>query len=301
MAIQAYVDDSTSDEGDQRLFLAGYVNRADKWALFSDAWDEELRGSPSIDYLKMRDANSLRGQFQGWTADARDKKLQGLYRVIRHFKPASIHSSVSRKEFEEIVVPVAPFGFSRPYSFCFQAIMIHLAYSTLESGLPKVPIEFIFDDQEGLGEEAKFFYRLIRDNQPKAVRDILSVDPIFRDDKLVKPLQAADMLAWHVRRNHVRDPMAFQVPDFLSTNGLHMAIDIDASHLRHLADGFAKIPGTQLLKSKPAWKKTLEQVKIIELEGKRPPNWSTRSHVAKIVWKRRALGLLRRFRVHFLE
>jgi hypothetical protein len=127
---------------------------------------------------------------------------------------------LARAEFRAIVEPVAPYGMSRPYTYCFDALMVSLANSVIEGGHSRVPIDFIFDEQDGLGEEARFLYRIIRDGQPKAVRSILSRDPIFRNDKHVLPLQAADMLAWHVRRNHVRDPEAFQVPEFLSADDI---------------------------------------------------------------------------------
>jgi hypothetical protein len=285
--LQAYVDDSATDT-------------ADKWARFSDAWQEELDHKPSINYLKMSEANSLGGEFKGWDTVARDEKLRGLARVIRHFSPASYHSSVSRSEFEAIVSPVAPYGFNRPYFYCFQAIMVPLANSMLEYGLPKVPIDFIFDEQGGVGDEAKFFYRIIRDAQPAAVRSILSVDPIFRNDKLVLPLQAADMLAWHIRRTYLRDPAAFPVPKFLSSDGLHMASDIDTAWLKRIADGYAQIPGTQQLKSKGAWRKIMREVEAIELAGRRPDQRWTRIQNAMVYWHRRGrrilLRLLGRFR-----
>lgn len=53
---QAFVDDSASDEGEARLFLAGYINAADKWGLFSDAWQEQLSNPPAIEYFKMSEA-----------------------------------------------------------------------------------------------------------------------------------------------------------------------------------------------------------------------------------------------------
>jgi hypothetical protein len=114
--LQAYVDDSTSEVGDQRLFLAGYINTADRWIRFSDAWKEELQAPPGeIDYLKMSEAYVLRGQFQGWSPEDRHEKLRGLSRVIRHFKPASIHCSVSTNEFASTVALTAPYGLARPY------------------------------------------------------------------------------------------------------------------------------------------------------------------------------------------
>lgn len=203
VVLQAYVDDSASDNGDRRLFLAGYVNTADKWALFSDAWAEELRRAPSIDYLKMREANNLSGQFKGWSEEDRDEKLRDLSRLIRHFQPASLHASISRLDVERLIKPVAPYNFSSPYLYCFNAIMIPLAMSQFSSQQDvRVPIDFIFDDQQGLGEEARAIYKAVRLQQPSHIRELLSVDPIFRDDKLVLPLQAADMLAWHIRRHY---------------------------------------------------------------------------------------------------
>jgi hypothetical protein len=299
VALQVYVDDSASDEGDQRLFLAGYMNMADKWARFSEAWQEELRASPAIDYLKMSEANSLGGQFRGWDIPIKDEKLRGLARVIRHFEPASIHSSISRAEFKAIVSPVAPYGFNRPYFYCFHPIMVSLANSMLEFGLPRVPIDFIFDEQGAMGEEARFFYRIIRDGQPAAVRSLLSRDPVFRDDKLVVPLQAADMLAWHVRRNHISNPDAFQVPDFLSADGQHMAIDIDAAYLTRIADGYGKISGTQQLMNKAVWKKTMREIGRIEEAGGRPDQRRIRISNTVLYWRRRGARILSRFLAHF--
>jgi Protein of unknown function (DUF3800) len=293
--LQVYVDDSASDDGDQRLLLAGYINTADKWIRFSDAWQEELDHSPRIRYLKMAEANNLGGEFRGWKPEDRDEKLKGLARVIRHFAPASIHSSISRREFKTIVSPVAPYGFNRPYFYCFQAIIVPLANSMLEFGLPKVPVDFIFDEQEEVGEEARFFYRIIRDSQPAAVRSILSRDPIFRDDKQVLPLQAADMLAWHVRRNHISKPDAFQVPKFLSADGHHMAVDIDTEWLKRIADGYLSVPGSEQLKTKGSWRRAMREVQLIEEAGGRPDQRSVRISNTILHWRRRGARILRRF------
>ena len=294
--LQAYVDDSASDQGDQRLFLAGYINTADRWIRFSDAWAEELKQPPAIGYLKMSEANGFWGEFHGWDAADRDEKIKGLARVIRHFEPSSIHASVSQSEFKAIVAPVAPHGFRTPYSLCFQAMMLPLAISQAKERI-NVPIDFIFDNQEGLGTQAAFFYGKIRENQPKKIRDVMCASPIFRDEKQVLPLQAADMLAWHIRRRHEVDPKIFQVPDFLSHNGLHMAVDIQAENLRRIAEGYSQIPGVPRLQRKAAWKRTYREIERLEGEGidtskiKRPGVYYPKG-APKIL---RALGALRRW------
>ena len=40
--LKAFIDDSAAETGDKRLFMAGFINDANSWSLFSEAWDEEL-------------------------------------------------------------------------------------------------------------------------------------------------------------------------------------------------------------------------------------------------------------------
>jgi hypothetical protein len=263
VSVQAYVDDSRSNQREERLVLAGYINTAERWSRFSDAWYAELRRSPSIDYFKMVEAAGLRGQFGGWCTADRDNKVEDLARIIRHSKPASIHSSVSQKLVAEIIKPVAPYGMASAYSFCFEAIMIPLAiHQSKQRDLMQVPIDFIFDQQEGLGDEAKLLYQSIRARQPRAVQKVLSVEPVFRDDKLIMPLQAADMLAWHIRKHFDSgDPDAFQVPAMLSSDGMHSASDIPEWYLRRAAEQFSNIPGASTLSGKKEWRKYRNEVR----------------------------------------
>ncbi|MBV9077822.1 MAG: DUF3800 domain-containing protein, partial [Methylobacteriaceae bacterium] len=245
VALQAYVDDSASDQGKRDLVLAGYVNTADKWAEFSHAWASELKRAPSIAYLKMREARNLSGEFKGWRSEDRDAKVQALARIIRETGPASIHSRVSRNDVDRMIKPVAPYAMRTPYFYCFQAILLPIAIHQNRSNDVRVPIDFIFDNQEGLGDEARNLYKLIRLQQPSEIRDLLSFDPIFRDDKLVNPLQAADMIAWYIRKFYEDNcEGSVPVPDFLASGRPHMAVDIDAGTLQRIADGFRAIPGT---------------------------------------------------------
>ncbi|MEX0809930.1 MAG: DUF3800 domain-containing protein [Dongiaceae bacterium] len=270
---QAYIDDSMSHEGQKKLVLAGYINTAECWASFSDAWQWELRQSPAIAYLKMSEANYLTGEFSGWRPSERDNKIQRLAKVIRDSKPASIHSSVSSVDVNNIIKPVAPYGFSSPYFYCFQAIMIPLAIHQSKMGDEvRVPIEFIFDEQGGLGDEARALYKMIRSDLSQELQGLLSVEPIFRDDKLVMPLQAADVLAWNIRRHcQSGDPERFMIPDYLADGGPHMAIDYTPQDLQRFADGFVGVPGAKDLADKTKWKKNMRELDRLLAAGFIPP------------------------------
>ncbi len=270
LMLQAYVDDSASDVKDRRLFLAGYVSTAENWAWFSDLWSEALAASPSISYLKMSEARALQGEFRGWDGDARDRKIQNLAAIIRRLRPLSIHSSVSRSSVDHILKPVAPFVLSSPYALCFSAIMMPIAAEQARQN-NTVPIDFIFDSQEGLGEEARTLYRLMRESQPEAIKSALSVDPLFRDDKRVLPLQAADMLAWHVRRRYERlDSEAWFVPDYLSIeDGRHIAVDIEAEQLEKIAAGLLETI-KDAPTSKKRWKEAVNELDRLRVINRLP-------------------------------
>jgi hypothetical protein len=97
-------------------------------------------------------------------------------------------------------------------------------------------------------------------SQPRAVQKTLSKDPIFRDDKLVLPLQAADMLAWHIRRRYADDPTAYAVPKQLDAVGMHMATDISARQLESIAKGFSEVPGVRSVQRRGTWKQVRREI-----------------------------------------
>jgi hypothetical protein len=157
---QAYTDDSTSEQGDQRLYLAGYLNREAAWTLFNLAWKEELATAPPIDYLKMSEANAFVGQFDGWTIEARDKKLRGLTRVIRHFNPLSFEVSASREKFYRDLKPMSPRGLANPHFSCALGVIFGVARYVANTK-DAMPIAFIFDEQTGVSDDLALFFDYI--------------------------------------------------------------------------------------------------------------------------------------------
>lgn len=280
MALQAFIDDSASDKGDKRLFMAGYLNRADKWALFSAAWNEELQSPPSIAYLRMVEANGLRGQFKGWTAESRDDKLRSLARVIKHFEPLSFQFTINRDEFFRILKPVSPRGLGSPHFICsFSVIGGVVRFSASKRG--NIPIEFIFDEQDGVDADlAMLFHEMIK-SLPRSARRLISGVPSFQNDKEVLPLQAADMLAWHLRREHdegITEPNALPMADLLRNPNAHLMSHIDDSHIHKWADHHSRQEGVDLLKSKRQWQEFRNSMSRYAAAGLVPPQGNRLRH-----------------------
>lgn len=212
----------------------------------------------------------MNGQFRGWSIEAKDAKILGLARVIRHFKPVSIHCSISRRDVKALMKGKVPYGFADPYGYVFSGIMVPLAHHQVQHSL-NVPIDFIFDEQGGIGEEAKFWYKRIRDMQPRAVRNVCP-RTVVQERQICVPLQAADMLAWHIWRNAEKgNPNEWFVPDYLNADDHHIALDYDLPRLEALAEQMGKVKGIEHVASKSSWKKMRRDLDRSLASGYVPP------------------------------
>jgi Protein of unknown function (DUF3800) len=278
VTLHAFVDDSSSDVGDRRLFLAAYINGAGPWIDFGEKWRAALYQAPKISYLKMAEAQNLSGQFRGWSATDRDHKILQLARVIEASRPWSVHCSISRSEYAKIVAPVAPYPLKQPYFSCFWGIMRTAAdyHLQLDRSRPantwKVPpLEFIFDEQGGLGADAALWYNWLKNSEEPDIARLLGDTPIFGDDKQMVALQAADMLAWHVRRRHERGANeSLPVLDILLGDGASR--DIPTSMLKTWAEGFRRVPGVSEVQTKSAWNETRKVTRAMVESGAPPPD-----------------------------
>nr|UXE45024.1 hypothetical protein Hi04_10k_c4039_00032 [uncultured bacterium] len=61
------------------------------------------------------------------------------------------------------------------------------------------PIDFVFDDQVVEKKKVIDTWGHFLQAAPPEVRPLIGIEPVFLDDKQFKPLQAADLMAWHTR------------------------------------------------------------------------------------------------------
>lgn len=260
------------------MFLAAYINGAGPWIEFGAKWRATLDRAPKISYLKMAEAQNLSGQFRGWSATDRDNKILQLARVIEASRPWSVHCSISRSEYAQIVAPVAPFPLKQPYFSCFWGIMRTAAdyHLQLDRGRPAntqmvPPLEFVFDEQGGLGADAALWYNWLKNGQEPDIARLMGDKPIFGDDKQMVALQAADMLAWHIRRRHERGAdESLPVLEILLGDGASR--DIPTSMLKTWADGFRRVPGISEVQTKSAWHETRKVTRALVESGAAAPD-----------------------------
>jgi hypothetical protein len=272
--LQAFVDDSRSSVDGRNFVLAGYIHTAENWLKFSDDWKAALKETPSIEYFHMVEAENLRDQFKGWKEDERTEKVRRLGEVIYKHNPHSFECWVSKRAFNEILKPVAPYDLKNPYMVCFYGAIVSAARHQAMLDVT-IPVDFVFDEQGGLGAFVVFWYEWIKQWQDPSISAVMGSTPIFRDDKKMLPLQAADFLAWHLRRRKESRYANEIRPAIKRIIGNHLEAEISEDVLRTLAKNMAATPGiddTQLKKSsirkllKPNWEAMKTPIEGIEYE-----------------------------------
>jgi hypothetical protein len=200
--IQGYYDDSGSDAASPVYMLAGTVSSVERWKRFSDEWRDELSREPSIEYFKMSEAQPLKGQFEGWPAALRDQKVFVLSEILDKHMLLFIESYLYRDQFDRLIKNKIPVGtFTDPYFLCFYHIVVAIA--ELHGSFFECEAEFIFDQHGAIGTDAVGWWELAKTQIPPKFAKYLVNQPVFKDDKRVLPLQAADLYAWHARNSRL--------------------------------------------------------------------------------------------------
>lgn len=199
--LQAVIDDSGRGQG-QMFVFAGFVLSFEEWMPFVSAWQAVLDEHPRIEYFKMKEAHRRDKQFASFSVPQRDKKIQGLLSVILNHRPTRLQSAIPYAAYEEAFKGKIAKGTDYPYFLgYYEVIGVWLRYHYCY-GPKHQKVDFVFDDQQKEGDIAVSAWRVAADALPEHSKPLIGGKPIQRDEKTFVPLQAADLLAWHVRRDY---------------------------------------------------------------------------------------------------
>ena len=115
----AFVDDSGNGGDSPYFVLAGYSASDATWAAFWPAWQSVLFPARNSAYLEISEAETLNGQFAGFTAEERTKRVNQFIEVIlaHDLREASI--GVPERDYRDILDPLFPGKFANPSYIAF--------------------------------------------------------------------------------------------------------------------------------------------------------------------------------------
>jgi hypothetical protein len=199
----AYIDESKSSN----LLMAGFISTVEKWADFSEAWKKELDRPPAIPFFHMKEVLREKGGiFDEVPMQDRIDKVKKLIAVVNDWADVDFSCWMKLESYNRILKPTLNAWkklkkFDQPYLWQFVVGVLEGMSSLEIYGRKGNRIQFVFDQNETLFDNARkryeeLFSKLDAFAEARAIVD--GVDE--RDDKIVLPLQAADLLAWNINR-----------------------------------------------------------------------------------------------------
>ncbi len=235
----------TDESEEQDIYLiAAYVHMADRWMSFADEWNDRCKNhDPKITFFHAVEAEEGSGQFTGIRREFRNLKVRELAAIIQKWIPGSIHCWLNKRDYDAHYRGKVSKEYDDPYLVLFYWIINLMAMGNVHFNVAK-PVDFIFDEKKGHEKRALNWYFKIQELASEGMQQLLGNTPLFRTDQEVVPLQAADMLAWNLRRKIIRPDEERPMPELLHLiqPGKIAELTIDAELLELFAKGVNERP-----------------------------------------------------------
>lgn len=191
----SHVDES--GKGGPVFVSAGVTAKAESWLDFSDAWDAVLKTPPEIPFFHL-------AELQGLSKEEHKKKIDLLIPVINSFVERADLMVIDVPSYKSFFQGKMGITYDNPFMHGYMGTMQQIS---LELPDPASKVEFIFDemtDTEYL-ELLSAYRNFVKDCPNPAVKERFSGEPQRRNDKIVLPLQAADLIAGSMLRAYQGD------------------------------------------------------------------------------------------------
>ena len=200
--IRVYIDDSGKRDHSPVQVLAGYLASEAGWSAFDAEW-KLLLDRHALEGLHMAEAWRLARSYHHLGKLRRDALLVEAIEIVKRHAKFAIVSSLHFEAFDHWFAREESDGHHalRPYFFAFHSLIVQVV-RYVHSQRRERTIEFTFDEQGGESHRAVLSAMdQLRELCAKDFPGVEIVDPVFADDRTCQPLQAADLLAWLVRRD----------------------------------------------------------------------------------------------------
>lgn len=218
IALRVHLDSSGKPAIDQFITLAGFAAPDELWKDFETGWDKILKGhSPKADYVHMKEINALDKGFSsplGWNQHSAFTLAANCLVYMSHLDKdrfcmfyCTVDTGAWHKlkhEGYDIPEPIELCN-----EFCVFGIQIWYAYKfPLKSEIFDLKTDgqhYVFDRNEEFYLPFRAKWNLEKDNfeNTGALSPWILIDDVTEADmKKVPGIQAADILAWSVNREH---------------------------------------------------------------------------------------------------
>lgn len=206
MPLEAYMDESGTDDRSPLLAVAGYVFWKPQAKKFRRQWISELatssEGKPTkAQFFRMSDCAHGEGQFAGWSVADRTEIEKRLIKHIRKRTEFGFAVTLNEDEYNDHLA--GRHGMPSAYAFaCFACL--GMVRRWLERNQITDDVRYIFESGHEHERNASGFLNEVF-SVGRARADYHYAGHSFSNKDHAPPLQAGDMLAWHAIKNRLRE------------------------------------------------------------------------------------------------
>ena len=229
---KVYLDESADAKKERIFVIAGWLGSVETWEQFIPKWHDRI-SREGLRSFHMTDCEARRQEFKGWSVERKNDLVVDLINIINATEITGFASGVVMPDFKRIVAnhpTMRRFAYSSdPYFLIFTKCAHDICGSI--SGLPaSEEVAFVFDEQETIADKmVEYFRRIKHGTVMKCRRRLRSITFASRENEM--PLQAADMLAYEVRKFKENSWVCPDRPERKSFASIKHKIVADAAHL----------------------------------------------------------------------
>lgn len=196
VAMHVFIDDSGSFAHEEFVCLAGFISTDTNWDAFYDEWTALLR-KHRLPVLHTSDFLSGKAEYANLahTFDERIAIVREFAGCARRFANAAIVVAIDSAPYRAALSDAVKKP--NPKAFCFHRVLRHAHAQMREWGSTE-PIDFIFDDDPKASPVFLGHWNKLKRTRVFHRNALAGI--MFADDRLMPPLQAADLLACAVTR-----------------------------------------------------------------------------------------------------
>lgn len=198
--------DETGKWKDKHLAFAGWISDGQRWEVFQQEWARVFAGFVGVTSIHMselmRPESAIRYQDHTFREDRpRELLIERCIEVVQKNTLEVVACGVDCDAYNTVLSSTSKKRIGRDaHVFVFRRVMKHIVDRLGDIGWP-YPTSLIFDDNRGYGSTCYELYSNARESRPEWRKKLGSI--CFVDDEIYPPVQAADMLAWLTRRQHL--------------------------------------------------------------------------------------------------
>jgi hypothetical protein len=234
LIIRCYLDESGTHEGSPQATVAGLVMTRDNFLIFDVVWHELLLRHNIRPPLHMKEFGE-HGKHGHLTYPERTALFSDLSGAINCYKLITVATTLSHAQYKANLHPELQKKMSL-YALCFM-LCVHMIHFHVENNFPNIAY-LIEQGNEYSGHILQCYdamRRMQKENMP------LHIGALTFGDKNISALQAADIIAWGVRRHASGIPIGkgFQpISNIFKIK--HRQFLWKDSHLQNLSNGLLK-------------------------------------------------------------